>query len=48
MLKITLKCPKHPKYNPEKDREGGIKGNCKDCYNLFTFWKFSLDYWRKN
>lgn len=36
MLKITLKikCPKHPKYNPDKGPEG-IKGGCTICQEIF-------------
>jgi len=25
------KCAKHPRFNPEKEGEGGIKGNCPHC-----------------
>jgi hypothetical protein len=42
MLKLTLKvrqkCEKHPRYDPEKDGEAGIKGGCARCallYKLF-------------
>jgi len=28
------KCPKHVRYNPAKDGEGGIKGACPHCRML--------------
>lgn len=38
MLKITikarLKCPRHPAFDPEKTREGGIKANCSTCWQV--------------
>lgn len=35
-IKINWKarCPKHPKYNPEKDGEAGLKGGCDKCFAL--------------
>ena len=32
--RITAKCPKHPRYNPEKEGGGRIKGACSTCYSL--------------
>ncbi len=32
---VTAKCDRHPRYNPEKDGRGGIKGGCKGCYGLY-------------
>lgn len=32
--RVIAKCAKHPRYNPEKDGRGGIKGACSTCYNL--------------
>jgi hypothetical protein len=38
-LKITervkAKCERHPRYNPERDGRGGIRGGCSTCYSLF-------------
>jgi hypothetical protein len=46
MLKIRArwqgKCPKHPRYNPDKDGEVGIKGGCATCtvlLDVFHSWK---------
>lgn len=30
-VKVAVKCPKHPRHNPEKDGRGAIKGNCVTC-----------------
>lgn len=39
--KWEAKCPRHPRYNPEKDGEGGIKGGCMSCRLLLqAFYKF--------
>jgi hypothetical protein len=39
MLKIRAewygKCYRHPGYNPAKEGEGGIKGNCDTCRSLY-------------
>lgn len=31
-LKYTITCPTHPKYNPEKDGQAGIKAGCLGCW----------------
>lgn len=33
--RVTAKCDRHPRYNPEKDGRGGIKGACSACYSLY-------------
>ncbi len=33
--RVTAKCPRHPRYNPEKDGRDGIKGGCGTCWTLF-------------
>ena len=33
--RVKAKCEKHPRYNPEKDGRGGIKGGCSGCFTLF-------------
>jgi hypothetical protein len=37
-LKAKLTCPKHKKFNPEKDGEGGIKGGCAVCFAIHDVW----------
>ena len=32
--RVTAKCMKHPRYNPEKEGRNGIKGGCSTCYGL--------------
>ncbi len=38
-LKVTesvkAKCERHPRYNPERDGRGGIKGGCATCFSLY-------------
>ena len=36
-LKITerVKAKCHPRYNPERDGRGGIRGGCSTCFSLF-------------
>jgi hypothetical protein len=38
-LKITERikatCERHPRYNPERDGRGGIRGGCSACFSLF-------------
>jgi hypothetical protein len=43
MLKLAVKCPKHPRYNPAKDGEGAIRGSCRICLALFTLWRDAVD-----
>ena len=33
--RVKAKCDRHPRYNPEKDGRGGIKGGCSGCFALF-------------
>lgn len=33
--RVTAKCDRHPRYNPEKDGRSGIKGGCSTCWNLY-------------
>jgi len=36
------KCPKHVRYNPAKDGEGGIKGACPHCRMLYHIFRAHL------
>jgi hypothetical protein len=40
-LKIKASCPRHRGYNPEKDGEGGIKGNCAGCLAILGVFRQS-------
>ena len=33
--RVKAKCPRHPRYNPERDGRGGIIGACTACYSLY-------------
>ena len=33
--RIKAKCERHPRYNPERDGRGGIRGGCSTCFSLF-------------
>jgi hypothetical protein len=33
--RVKAKCERHPRYNPERDGRGGIKGGCSNCFSLF-------------
>lgn len=40
-LTLKLSCSHHPRYNPDRDGEAGIRGACKHCTALFRLY---LDY----
>ena len=33
--RIKAKRERHPRYNPERDGRGGIKGGCSTCFSLY-------------
>ena len=33
--RVKAKCARHPRYNPERDGRGGIKGGCSTCFSLY-------------
>lgn len=35
MLKLTLRCYKHPRFNPLKSGPNAIKGGCDQCFFLY-------------
>jgi hypothetical protein len=43
--RVKAKCERHPRYNPEREGRGGIKGGCSTCFSLFDLHqaKLSLD-----
>ena len=43
--RVKAKCDRHPRYNPERDGRGGIKGGCSTCFSLFDLHqaRLSLD-----
>ncbi|MBB5060775.1 hypothetical protein HDF16_005511 [Granulicella aggregans] len=40
--RITAKCSRHPRYNPEKEGRNGIKGGCSGCFALFDLYQSRL------
>lgn len=43
-IKWTSHCMKHPKYNPEKQGSGGIRGGCMSCEALLKVYESSLSF----
>ena len=43
--RVKAKCDRHPRYNPEREGRGGIKGGCSTCFSLFDLYqaRLSLD-----
>ena len=33
--RVKGKSERHPRYNPERDGRGGIKGGCSACFSLY-------------
>ena len=40
--RLTAKCSRHPRYNPEREGRGGIKGGCSGCFALFDLYQSRL------
>ena len=40
--RIKGRCPRHLAYNPVKDEQGGIKGECTACYELLNAYRAYL------
>ena len=40
--RLTAKCSRHPRYNPEKDGRAAIKGGCSGCFALFDLYQSRL------
>jgi hypothetical protein len=37
--RIKAKCAKHPRYNPEREGRGGVKGGCTTCWQLYDLYQ---------
>lgn len=44
--RIEGRCPRHRAYNPVKDEQGGIKGECPACYELLNAYRAYLTFRR--
>jgi len=40
--RVKAKCERHPRYNPERDGRGGIKGGCSTCFCLYDLYQARL------
>ena len=40
--RVKAKCDRHPRYNPERDGRGGIKGGCATCFSLYDLYQARL------
>ena len=40
--RVTAKCGRHPRYNPEKEGRGAIKGACYGCFALYDLYQSRL------
>lgn len=40
--RFKLSCPRHPRYNPERDGEAAIVGGCDICTEMVRLWRISL------
>ena len=40
--RIKGRCPRHLAYNPVKDEQGGIRGECPACYELLNAYRAYL------
>jgi hypothetical protein len=40
--RIEGRCPRHRAYNPVKDEQGGIRGECPACYELLNAYRAYL------
>ena len=40
--RVKGKCKRPPRYNPERDGRGGIKGECSACFSLYDLQQAGL------
>jgi hypothetical protein len=41
-LILKLRCESHPRYDPVRHGEAGIRGACQKCYNLLRVYRTYL------
>jgi len=39
---VHVKCPRHPRYNPERDGAGAIRGGCRHCVAIYQLYAGKL------
>ncbi len=42
-FRLKLKCAKHPRYDPQKQGEGGIKAGCPECQRMLAIAKIAAE-----
>lgn len=42
-FRIKMTCEKHPKYDPRKTGEAGIKGGCLECTRMYSISKIAAE-----
>ncbi len=40
--RVKARCERHPRYNPQRDGRGGIKGGCSCCFTLLDLHQAKL------
>ena len=39
---VHVKCPRHPRYNPEREGAGAIRGGCRYCLAIYDLYAGEL------
>ena len=39
---VRVKCPRHPRYNPERNGAGAIRGGCRYCLAIYELYAGKL------
>lgn len=39
---VRVKCPRHPRYNPECEGAGAIRGGCRYCLAIYELYASKL------
>jgi hypothetical protein len=39
---VRVKCPRHPRYNPEREGAGAIRGGCRYCVAIYELYAGKL------
>jgi len=39
---VRVKCPRHPRYNSERDGAGAIRGGCRYCLAMYELYAGKL------
>ena len=40
---VRVKCPRHPRYNPEQEGAGAIRGGCRYCVAIYELYAGKLE-----